>query len=139
MTLPVAIRDAEGEDDFSFIRKAWRATYLLAGPAVQGSDKDHYFAEMSRFFAAVMPHARARMAVDHQDTDNRLGFAVYEGDALWFVYLLQDFRRLGIVPALLDGLSIKRYNVTTSQGVRRLKPRERGWIFTPQLALKEAS
>ncbi len=134
MSPPVKVRPAEGVDDFDFIRKAWRATYRLGGPAVQNADKDHYFAEMTRLFSTIMPTARAVMGCDPADADNRLAFAVYEGDALWFVYVLQDFRRMGIAPALLDGLGIKRYNQSTIQGVRRLRPTLRGWKYTPYIA-----
>ncbi len=135
MSPPVAIRPAEGLDDWDFIRKAWRATYLLGGPAVQGADRDHYFAEMTRLFAAIMPTAQARMGCDPEDPDNRLAFAVYSGDELRFVYVLQDFRRMGIVPALLENLEIKRFTFNTIQGARRLKPRDRGWLYTPRFTL----
>ncbi len=132
---PVKVRPAVSVEDWDFIRKAWRATYLLGGPAVQNADRDHYFAEMTRLFSAIMPTAQARMGCDPKDDDNRIAFAVYESDALWFVYVLQDFRRMAIVPGLLDGLEIKRYNQTTIQGVRRLRPTLRGWKYTPRLAL----
>jgi hypothetical protein len=135
MTLPVTVRPAESLEDWEFIRKAWKATYLLGGTAVQGADRDHYFAEMTRMFAAIMPTAQARMGCDPKDDDNRLAFAVFSGDELRFVYVLQDFRRMGIVPALLDGLEIKRYTFSTIQGGRRLKPRDRGWSFTPRFTL----
>lgn len=135
MTVPVVIRDADGEADYSFIKKAWRATYFTGGMAVQGSDRDHYFTEMNRLFAAVMPHARARIACDPEDADNRLAFVVYEGDAAWFVYVMQDFRRMGIVPALLDGLGLTSYRLSTIQGVRRLRPREHGLVFKPQMVI----
>lgn len=134
MTLPT-IHDADGEEDWQFIKRAWRATYLTGGLAVQGSDREHYFAEMGRLFAAVMPTARARIACDPADRDNRLGFVVYEGDAAWFVYVLQDFRRMGIVPALVDGLGLTSYRLSTIQGVRRLRPRDHGLTFKPSLVI----
>lgn len=131
MSLPVHVRPASSIEDWDFIRESWRATYLFA-PAVDGSDRDHYFAEMTRLFSAIMPEASARMGCDPKDDDNRLAFVVYTGNELRFVYVLQDFRRMGIVPALLDGLDIKRYTFKTLQGERRLKPKDRAWKFTPR-------
>ncbi len=136
MSPPVTIRPAADIADWDFIRKAWFATYLDS-PAVRGADRDHYGAEMTRLFAAIVPTAQARMAVDPEDDDNRLAFVVYHGDAVWFIYVLQDFRRMGIVPALIDGLEIKRYNQTTIQGSRRLRPHDRGWKFTPRFTIPE--
>ena len=136
MTSPVVIRDAESPEDWTFIRRAWSVTQWTGTYLSAGADKDHYFAEMGRLFSAIVPVVRARMAIDPEDADNRLGFAVYDGDALWFVYVMQVVRRLGIVPALLSGLDIRNYNQMSIQGVRRLKPKDRGWKFTPRFTLE---
>lgn len=134
---PITVRPAD-ISDWDFIRKSWRATFLNGGPAVQGADKQHFFDEMTRVFAAICPTAEARMACDPEDADNVLGFAVYTGPELHFVYVLQDFRRMGFVPRLLSDLNITRYTFSTIQGVRRLRPLERGWAFTPRFTLKAA-
>ncbi len=134
MRPPVNVRPAESLEDWEFIRKAWFATYMDS-PAVRGADREHYGAEMTRLFAAIMPAAQARMGCDPEDDDNRLAFAVFSGDELRFVYVMQDFRRMGIVPVLLDGLGIKRYTFNTIQGSRRLSPHDRGWKFCPRFTL----
>jgi len=132
---PFGKRDANSVEDWDFIRKSWRATFLLGGPAVQGAEKQHYFDEMTRVFAAIVPNSRALMACDPEDDDNRLGFAVFAGPALHFVYVIQDFRRMGIAAALLDGIGIKQFTFKTIQGERRLKPYDRGWFFAPRFTL----
>jgi hypothetical protein len=129
----VNIRDAV-QSDWDFMRKAWRATFLLGGPAVQGADKRHYHDEMSRLFAAIVPTASARIACDPEDDDNPLGFACYEGPTLHYVYVIGEptsFRRMGIVPLLLKGLPLKFFSFKTIQCEKRLKPAERGWLFRP--------
>jgi hypothetical protein len=127
---PVKIRAAEA-GDWDFMRKAWRATFLIGGPAVQGADKQLYFDEMTKVFAAILPTAQATIACDPEDDANQLGFACYTSTTLHFVYVLQDFRRNGIVPMLLGGLSLRHYSFKTSQGVRRMKPRDHGLVFKP--------
>ena len=129
MSGPLRIRDAD-ETDWGFIRKAWRESYMRA-PAVQGAGKQQYFDEMTRLFAAIVPTAGARMAVDASDDDNRIGFACYTGTILHYVYVLQDFRGNGLVPLMLEGLPIKHFSFKTIQGERRLKPRDRAWVFKP--------
>lgn len=128
---PVKIRDAD-ENDWPFMRKAWRETFQYGSLAVDGADKEHYFAEMTRLFAAIVPHASARIACDATDDDVRVGFACWTGDTLHYVYVQRDFRGARIVPDLLDSLPIKAYSFTTLQCVKRLKPLVRGWAFKPR-------
>ncbi len=127
---PAKVRDAE-DYDWPFMRKAWSETFLSGSPAVQGADRQLYFDEMTRLFAAIVPTARARIACDPEDDRNQLGFACYTGTILYFVYVLQDFRRNGLVPMMLEGLPIKHYSFKTAQGVRRLKPHDRALVFKP--------
>lgn len=98
---------------------------------MQGADKNHYEHEMNRVFAAIVPTATARIACDPSDDDTRLAFVVYTGNLLHYAYVEQNMRRFGLVPSLLDGVPIKRYNFTTMQGFRRLKPPTRGWLYQP--------
>lgn len=130
MNPPVRVREA-GVEDLDFIRKAWRETFLSGGPAVQGAAKGHYHDEMTRVFSAIFPNASARIACDLDDPDTRLAFVVYTGETLHYAYVEQNMRRFGLVPTLLDGVPIKRYNFNTIQGFRRLKPNVRGWAFNP--------
>lgn len=131
MTEPVKIRDAN-ETDWGFMRKAWRETFQYGSLAVDGADKAHYFDEMTRLFAVIVPYASARIACDASDDDNRVGFACWTDEVLHYVYVMKDFRGHGIVPALLENLPIKAYSFTTLQCVKRLKPLVRGWAFKPR-------
>ncbi len=129
----VSIRDAT-EADWPFIRESWTATFHSA-PAVQGANDKAYKDEMARVFAAILPTASGRIASNPEDELHRLAFAVYEGPVLYFAYVVQDFRREGLVPLLLEGLGIDRFMFRTLQGERRLKPKDRGWQFHPRFTL----
>ena len=128
---PVKVRDATAAD-WDFIRKAWRDTFQYGSLAVDGADKTHYFDEMTRLFAAIAPHASARIACDPKDDDSRLGFVCYAKTVLHYVYVIKDFRRDGIVPLLLDALPINAYSFSTLQFVKRVKPLDRKWQFRPR-------
>lgn len=134
MNPPVEIREATPAD-WDFIRKAWRNSYQCA-PAVEGTDRTHYFHEMSRLFAAIVPSASVRIACDPSDAENCLGFACYKDTVLHYVYVLRadglDFRRYGIAKRLLDGLPINAYSFSTGLFVKRIKPRERQWQYRPR-------
>jgi hypothetical protein len=128
--VPVKIRDATAAD-WPFMATAWRSSFFNLGWGVRGADKQHYFDEMTRLFAAIAPTASARIACDPTDDGVQIGFACYTGTKLHFVYVMQDFRREGLVPSMLEGLPIKHYTFMTTPGVKRLKPADRGWQFTP--------
>lgn len=129
---PVKVRDAEGVDDLAFIRKAWRETFQFGSLAVDGAEKQHYFDEMTRLFAVLLPAASARIACDPEDDENRIGFVCWTDDVLHYVYVMRDFRQMDVAPALLEGLPVKAYSFTTLQCVKRLKPLVRGWVFKPR-------
>jgi hypothetical protein len=93
---------------------------------------------MARVFAALMPHASGRVALADDDEFDRLGFAIYSGPTLYFVYVAEKLRGEGIVPEMLEGLSIERYAFTTYMGERRLKPADRGWRFCPRFTLGDS-
>lgn len=107
----------------------------MRAPAVQGSDRQHYFEEMTRLFSAIVPAASARLACDVTDDDVRIGFVCYTGETLQYAYVLQDFRVHGLVPLMLEGVPIKQFSFKTPQGERRLKPDARGWLFKPSFTL----
>jgi GNAT superfamily N-acetyltransferase len=129
--MTVKIRDAD-ESDWNYMRKAWRETFQYGSLAVDGADKSHYFDEMTRLFAAIVPTASARIACDPTDDDVRVGFACWTGDVLHYIYVQRDFRGHALAPAMLEGLPIKAYSFTTLQFVKRLKPLLRGWAFKPR-------
>lgn len=131
---PFRIRDAVAGDE-AFIKSAWRGTFRTAGVGVEGAEPEHYHREMQRLFDRLLPTATVRIACDPQDDDNLIGFAVLTGHELHYVYVKQEFRKLGAVPALLEGLDIRSFTFKTLPGERRMRPRSRGWNFTPRFTI----
>ena len=134
MTSPFKIREAV-ETDAAFVKSAWRGTFRTAGVGVEGSEPEHYHREMQRLFDRILPNATVRIACDPDDPDSLIGFAVVSGDELRYAYVKQDFRKLGVVPAMLEGLDIRRFTFKTLPGERRMRPKSRGWVFTPRFTI----
>lgn len=138
MSLPFILRDGV-DTDLGFVKDSWRGTFHLGGYGAQDAEREHYHEEMTRLFERLFKRDRSRVrirvACDPKDQDSILGFAVTSGDELHFVYVRQDFRKLGVARALLEDLGVKKFTFATRSGVVRLKPRERGWAFTPRWTL----
>lgn len=143
---PYRIRDWKPTDDVAFVGNSWRESYHNGGPGVTLAERDHFRAEMQRVFAVLLPTARVLIACDREDEDTLLGFAAAtsvrgEHDTLLYVYVrggdeLTNMRKQGIARDLIESLgAIKAYMFRTLAGERRLKPRERGWKFTPRHTL----
>jgi hypothetical protein len=131
----IRVRDARA-DDMPFITNAWRATALAHAEGVRGSDPGHWHKESGRLFERLLPAAKLRVACDAvEDESTLVGFACVTADELNYVYVAGPFRKMGVVPMLLEGLDVARYMFRTEQGLRRLRPRERGWLYTPRFTL----
>ena len=128
------IRDWVPADEH-FVKSAWRGSFRLAGHGVQDADHIHYDMEMDRVFDRILPRATVKIACDPKDPDNLIGFAVLTGSELHYVYVKRDFRKLGVVPAMLEGLDIRSFTFKTLPGERRIRPSSRGWAFTPRFTL----
>lgn len=134
MASPFLIRDWVAADDH-FVKSGWRGTFRTAGVGVEGADAEHYHREIQRIFDRILPRATVKIACDPKDPDNLVGFAVFTGTELHYVYVKQDFRKLGAVRDLLAGLDIRSYTFKTLPGERRLRPASRGWVFTPRFTI----
>ena len=117
------------------MKSGWRGTFRTAGVGVEGADAEHYHREIQRIFDRILPRATVKIACDPKDPDNLVGFAVFTGTELHYVYVKQDFRKLGAVRDLLAGLDIRSYTFKTLPGERRLRPATRGWAFTPRFTI----
>lgn len=129
------IREAR-DGDFGFILDTWRRSFEGAA-AVAGADPNHLFTELAIVVgrAVKRPGSVVRVACDPEDDDVLLGFVAVNGTELHYAYVKRDLRNHGIVPAMLDGLAIRSYTFRTQAGERRLKPKDRGWLFTPRFTI----
>ena len=120
------------QSDRAFIDNAWRATLLIATP---DADPGWFHAEMTRVLDRLFRTATCIVACDPKDEDELLGFACMTGPELHYTYVVGPMRRSGLVPAMLKGQEIKRMTFLTQPGKRRLKPKERGWLYTPRFTI----
>ncbi|MDB4982600.1 MAG: hypothetical protein JWM82_3352 [Myxococcales bacterium] len=147
MTSPFLIRPGV-DSDLAFVKDSWRSTFCLGGfgcsipepLSTAGNrkrqtvlpEKTHYHNEMTRVFDRILKRATVRVACDSKDPDSLVGFAVYTGTELHFVYVRLALRESGVAKALLEGLPIRTFTFLTQSGNEYLKPTARGWQFTPR-------
>lgn len=134
---PFRIRDAR-DADFGFILDTWRRSFE-GSPAVNNADKTHLQTEMAITVGRAIKRQGAivRVACDPEDDDVLIGWAAANERELHYVYVRggepdRNMRGMGIARALIEPLKIRTYTFRTQAGERRLKPRERGWSYTPR-------
>lgn len=78
-------------------------------------DKDIYFKGYQIYIEQIFkrPEATIRLAVLSDDEDVVLGWAVYEGPRLHYIYVNRDFRKAGIGTALYSKDTEEISHVTT--------------------------
>ena len=130
MKLPIVLRPGAASD-LAYVCDSWRTTFHL-GYGALGSERKHYHQEISRLFERILPKASVRIACDPTDPDVIVGFAVFTDTELHYAFVRKDFRRMGVATALLADLPIRSFTFLTRKGEEALKPRARGWAFTPR-------
>lgn len=113
----------------AFIIDAWKKSYENA-EAVRHADREHYRVEMPRAIRRLISQGEARIAYDPKDEDTLVGFAVFRGAELHYVYVKKDFRGQGIARALLEGVPVTSYTFLAPTA----RPRK-GWRFTPRFTI----
>lgn len=81
------------------------------------------------------PNTRAMIACLSEDPDIIVGFAVYTGSTLHYVYIKEEVRREGIARGMLENIGVDSYSFKTSACMSRLKPVSREWQFRPRFTL----
>lgn len=135
MTPPVQIRSWR-ESDLAFVMDTWRSSFRSSSELHKVSP-EAYAKFMARYIGKLLrePGASLFIACDPQDEDTILGYAAMTGAALHYVYVRDTVRSHGVARALLEEAPVHTYTLRTEAGDRRLKPRERGWMFAPRLTL----
>ncbi len=139
------IRPAKQEDT-GFILSSWFDSFRSASALCATLKRHSFETDAGRVYWMFMkdlvrrwaaePDARTMVACDPEAEDTLVGFAAASGQQLHYVYIRDGFRRSGHARALVESMGpLVRYSMQTEQGERRLKPRERGWIFTPRFTL----
>lgn len=133
MTFPV--REAR-PSDMGLVRDAWRRSFEPASRLFRinrGAYTQLFDSLLSEWLNE--DSVTVRVTADPEDEDHVLAFAVAREPELHYVYVKHDFRRRGLVPEMLRGLTLKQATFKTRMGDERLRPAERGWAFTPRFTL----
>lgn len=138
---PYRIREWRPATEIGFVTDAWRMSFHNGGTAAQFADRDHLREEMGRVFERLLPGAKVLVACDLEDDDTLLGFAAATDGELHYVYVrggneVVNVRKQGVARDLVEAIGpVRSYTFSTIAGIRRLRPRERGWKFTPRFTL----
>ena len=97
---PSGLRDVEARD-IDFIVSSWTKSYRQSFFATKMSN-EVYFTEHKKVIAARFADSRAVIACTGDDIDQILGYIVFQGHVLHYLYVKQPFRRLGIGSALIQ-------------------------------------
>lgn len=120
------------KDARHLIYSSWKRTLRYGNDYFKIVDQAAYFAAYERYISFVLhqPHAVVRLAVLTDDPDVILGFSVYRGNVLDYVYVLKDQRRQGIgaklVPRGIDTISH-----VTKTGITIWQSKYKEWKLDP--------
>lgn len=127
------IRDGT-EADVGFLVGAWKS--LKHAVVFDRAPQDHVRDELEKVLRSVLGDAdvRMRVACATEDPDTILAVAVVKGRCLYFVYVAQPVRRLGLAKALCEDAAVESFAFSTYGFVRRMKPSARGWAYLPRIS-----
>lgn len=97
----VVIRDFNSQDDEPFIYSSWRnSSYYSSNSKAPGS-ASKYFTEKSKQIKDILEKAQVRIACLKDSPATMVGYCVYTGDHLNWLYVKTDYRKKGIGTLLM--------------------------------------
>lgn len=125
-----AVRPATAED-LIFIRSSWKTDFWKVHARKSMSHKVYAQGQSARI-ARLLLRSTALVAYFPQVPDEVLGWAVFEGDVLHYVYVKSSYRRVGIASGLA-GDRARWYSHPTNEAGRCFM-RSIGAQFNPYAA-----
>ncbi len=114
-------------DDLPFIYSTWLRGLYYGHPWYKLVDKETFFAKYKLIVMKLLSRSFVSVFCLRTDPDVVLGYAVYEGPVLHWVYVKKAWRQFGIATKLMPE-GIDAVSHLTSLG-RIVKPKE--WKFDP--------
>lgn len=126
----IAIRSPEAKDK-NLIMATWLKGNYYGSPLFGLMPQALYFEEYAKFIYQILntPGVEIRIACDQGNPHWVVGFAVFRGPDLYWVYVKRDFRRRGIAALLLKDKGIK--NVKSLTRIGRTIAEQKRLIFNP--------
>lgn len=106
--------------DRNFVAASWFASYFKGGECPRLTHEE-YKASVAPLLDAILRRSEVFVACVPNFPDEILGYAVFEGPALHFVYVKDAFRRHGIAQDLLARRQYTHHTFLTSIGKKILK------------------
>lgn len=85
--------------------QAWRVSYQDA-PGIKGTPADEYFPAMGARIDKLLEESAVLVALHPEDSTDVVGFAVFDGPVLHYIYVKHKVRRIGIARELLKAASL---------------------------------
>lgn len=124
----INIRDMV-EEDRSFIFATWLLGLRHGNELYKEIKKESYFSKYKQVIELLLSRSTVKVACLIDDPDVVLGYVVYQGDKLHWVFVKKAWRKLSIASQLVPK-NIKYYSHITKM-IRSFKPQ--GWEFDPFL------
>ena len=121
------IRDMQ-EEDKPFIYSTWLRGLYYGSPAFEDMDRASFFANYHNIVGALLSKSIIKVAHLPESPDVILGYVVYSGHSLHWIFVKKAFRKMGIGRALIPESGISKVTHMTSLG-RSIKPAN--WVYDP--------
>jgi GNAT superfamily N-acetyltransferase len=121
-----AIRPAEADDE-AFIYATWLHGLRHGNTLFGKTKKDSFYDNYSKVIGLYLSRATVKVLCLADDEDVILGYSVYRGTTLDWVFVKKSWRRLGLAKQLIPQ-GIKSVTHLTEIG-ESLKPKE--WQYDP--------
>ena len=129
-TLNIITRNATLEDK-NFIFSTWLKGNYFGNFYFGEMPQDLYFSEYAAHITKVLqnPHTRITIACSDDQPNWLVGFSVYQGHVLHWVYVKKDYRRKGVATLMLKDKNI--HVVTNLTGIGCTLKNLKGLVFNP--------
>lgn len=95
-----ALRDSN-PDDINFIYATWLKALFYGNPAYNAIDKDIYFENYRKVVCGLLGSSSVKVACLKDDPDVIIGYSVYSGKTLHFVFVKAIWRKIGVAKSLV--------------------------------------
>jgi len=124
--MKLVIRKAVKSDE-AFIYSTWLRGLYYGNPWFREIDKDTFFTKYHAVLENILNKACVEIACLDEDSDTVLGYVVYRGSIMDWVFVKKSFRKIGIAKRLAPA-NITKVSHLTKIG-KAVKPDE--WKFDP--------
>lgn len=101
-----------GYADEAFVYATWLRSLYYGNSTFRKIDKDRFFKTYPNVIKALLTRSNVDVVCLEDDPEVLLGYAVYEGEALHFLYVKKAWRKLGIARMLMPGNVTKVTHLT---------------------------